>query len=228
MGDGDDQSLQEHHLNNPSFWNNFDLVKKNLKKLWKEEKKQNKEIDKQIESDKSKKLNEVVLLILGSGESGKSTIAKQFRIINQNNFTDDERMGFKKIIHNNIITSIQTLINGCNSFNYELDEENNQIAETILNIPNAFNLSPETAEMIKRLLEDNSIKKAIERASEIQLIDSAQYYFESLDRISGEDYIPSDQDALRSRQPTTGIVETKFNWDYLEIKLVDVAGQKKS
>lgn len=36
-------------------------------------------------------------------------------------------------------------------------------------------------------------------------------YLDSIDRIEKPDYIPTDQDVLRSRTKTTGIVETTFN-----------------
>jgi len=36
-------------------------------------------------------------------------------------------------------------------------------------------------------------------------------YLESLDRISQPGYIPNEQDVLRTRVKTTGIVETRFN-----------------
>lgn len=36
-------------------------------------------------------------------------------------------------------------------------------------------------------------------------------YLDSIDRIEKTDYIPTDQDVLRSRTKTTGIVETTFN-----------------
>lgn len=35
-------------------------------------------------------------------------------------------------------------------------------------------------------------------------------YLNQLDRITAPDYLPSEQDVLRSRVKTTGIVETKF------------------
>jgi len=172
------------------------------------------------------KLNEVVLLILGSGESGKSTIAKQFRIINNGNFSEEECLKYERYIHNNIITSIQTIIQGCHDFKFELDEETTREANAIMGLTNLFKLSQETAESIKKLLEHQSIKNTIEKSSEIQLIDSAVYFFESIDRIMSDDYIPSEQDVLRTRQPTTGIVETTLQLDYLQVKLVDVAGQQ--
>jgi len=36
-------------------------------------------------------------------------------------------------------------------------------------------------------------------------------YLEALDRISQPGYVPSEQDVLRTRVKTTGIVETQFN-----------------
>jgi hypothetical protein len=35
-------------------------------------------------------------------------------------------------------------------------------------------------------------------------------YFENIDRMSAADYVPDEQDILRSRVPTTGIIEFKF------------------
>lgn len=35
-------------------------------------------------------------------------------------------------------------------------------------------------------------------------------YFENLSRIGTKDYVPNEQDVLRSRAKTTGIIETEF------------------
>lgn len=47
-------------------------------------------IDKQIEEDSKKYRKECKILLLGSGESGKSTVVKQMKIIHQNGYTKDE------------------------------------------------------------------------------------------------------------------------------------------
>ncbi|EGW10018.1 Guanine nucleotide-binding protein G(t) subunit alpha-2 [Cricetulus griseus] len=36
-------------------------------------------------------------------------------------------------------------------------------------------------------------------------------YLNQLDRITDPDYLPNEQDVLRSRVKTTGIIETKFS-----------------
>ena len=48
----------------------------------------------------------------------------------------------------------------------------------------------------------------------------------ALDRISASHYVPTQQDVLRTRVKTTGIVETNFVYKNLNIKLVDVGGQR--
>lgn len=51
-------------------------------------------------------------------------------------------------------------------------------------------------------------------------------YFDSIDNISHPDYLPSDQDVLRSRVKTTGITETTFLIGELTYRMFDVGGQR--
>ena len=61
---------------------------------------------------------------------------------------------------------------------------------------------------------------------EFQLNDSAVYYFNAIDRMTAPNYMPTDQDILRSRVKTTGITETTFKVGELTYKLFDVGGQR--
>ncbi|KAF2980488.1 hypothetical protein EK904_006807, partial [Melospiza melodia maxima] len=51
-------------------------------------------------------------------------------------------------------------------------------------------------------------------------------YLNDLDRISQPTYIPTQQDVLRTRVKTTGIVETHFTFKDLYFKMFDVGGQR--
>ena len=56
------------------------------------------------------------ILLLGCGESGKSTFIKQLKIINSENdsnisFTEEEKSNFKKHIASNILSSIIAMAN---------------------------------------------------------------------------------------------------------------------
>lgn len=51
-------------------------------------------------------------------------------------------------------------------------------------------------------------------------------YFDSIDRIAQPNYLPTDQDVLRSRVKTTGITETTFIIGDLTYRMFDVGGQR--
>lgn len=51
-------------------------------------------------------------------------------------------------------------------------------------------------------------------------------YFDSIERIGHHNYLPTDQDVLRSRVKTTGITETTFVIKNLTYRMFDVGGQR--
>jgi len=84
----------------------------------------------------------------------------------------------------------------------------------------------EVGKMVKALWQESGIQEVFKRQNEIQITDSALYYFDAIDRIVQPDYLPSDDDLLRSRARTTGIVETVFTMGENKFRLVDVGGQR--
>jgi hypothetical protein len=51
-------------------------------------------------------------------------------------------------------------------------------------------------------------------------------YIDSLDRLFASDYVPIDQDILRSRVKTSGISEATFTHDLYTYRIFDVGGQR--
>ncbi|XP_031332939.1 G protein alpha q subunit isoform X3 [Photinus pyralis] len=47
-----------------------------------------------------------------------------------------------------------------------------------------------------------------------------------IDRVAAPDYLPTEQDILRVRVPTTGIIEYPFDLDEIRFRMVDVGGQR--
>ena len=76
----------------------------------KEQRRINDEIERQLGRDKLDSRRELKLLLLGTGESGKSTFIKQMRIIHGAGYTDGDKQGFTKLIFQNIFTAMQTMI----------------------------------------------------------------------------------------------------------------------
>ncbi|CAG08422.1 unnamed protein product [Tetraodon nigroviridis] len=64
---------------------------------------------------------------------------------------------------------------------------------------------------IKSLWNDPGIQECYDRRREYQLSDSTKYYLNALDRIADPGYLPTQQDVLRVRVPTTGIIEYPFD-----------------
>jgi G-protein alpha subunit len=60
-----------------------------------------------------------VILPSGSGESGKSTIVKQMKIIHQNGYTRDELLSFRPLIWKNLLESAHDVIQALSKFNLE-------------------------------------------------------------------------------------------------------------
>lgn len=51
-------------------------------------------------------------------------------------------------------------------------------------------------------------------------------FYTQLDRLWEPEYLPTDQDIIRCRAKTTGIVETIFHLGPLTYRMVDVGGQR--
>jgi GTPase SAR1 family protein len=53
---------------------------------------------------------EIKLLLLGAGESGKSTIVKQMKIIHDNGYSLEERELFRSVVYCNTIQSLFVIL----------------------------------------------------------------------------------------------------------------------
>ena len=59
-----------------------------------------------------------------------------------------------------------------------------------------------------------------------KLPDCALHFFANADRILEEKYVPSNEDILRMRKPTSGIIETVITFGDVSFRLVDAGGQR--
>ncbi|GAN11045.1 guanine nucleotide-binding protein subunit alpha-3 [Mucor ambiguus] len=190
------------------------------------------EIDKLLEKEKSNREKECKILLLGSGESGKSTILKQMKIINLNGYSNDELFTWRATVYRNVVESAQTIAQAVRDSDtaFERKELNDNI-DRILSYRVSGNpksqLSPEIIALTKLLWQDPAVKSCLAKGEYgFYLMDSAPYFFDSLDRIGQANYIPNEQDVLRARLKTTGITEIQFQLGGLLIHMFDVGGQR--
>nr|AKI33348.1 Gq-alpha [Doryteuthis pealeii] len=195
----------------------------------KEQKRINQEIEKQLRRDKRDARRELKLLLLGTGESGKSTFIKQMRIIHGAGYSEEDRKGFEKIVYQNIFSAIQTLIAAMETLSLEYkDPANNEHAEFLNSIDAdaADTFEQAHVDAIQGCWKDPGMQECYDRRREYQLTDSAKYYLDDVERIHEPGYIPTLQDILRVRVPTTGIIEYPFDLDSIIFRMVDVGGQR--
>ncbi|KAF7625433.1 hypothetical protein AFLA_002295 [Aspergillus flavus NRRL3357] len=196
----------------------------------KEGKARNEEIENQLKRDKMMQRNEIKMLLLGAGESGKSTILKQMKLIHEGGYSRDERESFKEIIYSNTVQSMRVILEAMESLELPLEDARHEYhVQTIFMQPAQIegdNLPPEVGNAIGALWRDSGVQECFKRSREYQLNDSAKYYFDAIERIAQPDYLPTDQDVLRSRVKTTGITETTFIIGDLTYRMFDVGGQR--
>ncbi|KAF8634270.1 hypothetical protein AX17_004227 [Amanita inopinata Kibby_2008] len=194
-----------------------------------EAKARNDEIENQIRKDRMMAKNEIKMLLLGAGESGKSTVLKQMKLIHHGGYNEQERESYKEIIYSNTIQSMRAILEALPQLDLQLNPQNDARRAIIMALPPQIEsevLPSDVSDAIRFLWRDPAVKEAVRRSREFQLNDSAVYYFNAIDRMSTSNYFPTDQDILRSRVKTTGITETTFKVGELTYKLFDVGGQR--
>ncbi|KAM3955433.1 LOW QUALITY PROTEIN: G protein alpha subunit f [Aphomia sociella] len=154
----------------------------------------------------------IKLLLLGTGESGKTTIIKQMKILHVKGFSLSDREEKIKYIKHNIHESIYDIVRHMSSLSIGLQNiKNVQAQQYILKCgPDGPAYTEEYFDNVRALWKDGGVRDCFNRSNEYQLIDSAQYFLDRIDLIEKPDYIPSDADILRCRQKTTGIQKIEF------------------
>jgi GTPase SAR1 family protein len=172
------------------------------------------------------------LLLLGAGDSGKTTLYKQVLVLLQNGFTLEDKIHHRANIQNNVIFGIKSLISATRRLNIPITEEKAcSIAEVLLHI----NLDPISEETpwtpalgndIFYLWQDEAIQKSFARRGEFQIIENFDYFMDATPRLVDRGYVPTVQDILMCRSKSLGIVETAFTFKGDRFSILDVGGQR--
>lgn len=192
------------------------------------------EVDKSLEQQRLRESLTFKVLLLGAGESGKTTTLKQLRLTTRpfEEMDKNEVRNYISALQINCLESIGALVKAAQRFSLDLSERSGPAAEHVLSAletmdaSSDFNLDPALANDISALWEDPSIKKAYERRNEYWILDGCGFYMENVQTYAKKDFWPTEIDVVMARGRTTGIVVTDFEEGPLTWKVVDVGGQR--
>jgi len=187
----------------------------------------NKQIDR-AQNIELKKQDEIIkLLLLGAGESGKSTIFRQMKILYGKQFTEEEYRNMIPVVHANILSNFLVVLQ--NAAPKGIDIGPKEIAEKIMtSVDEETVLDEALAESLRTLWADAGVQQVWAQRSSFQVLDSLEHYMkpENLDRICSPKYLPNQDDILHARVRTSGIVEDKYIIDGVNFTMFDVGGQR--
>jgi len=186
-------------------------------------------IDRRLKAEKRELKRMVKVLLLGAGESGKSTFLKQMRIIHGAGYKEADQMEYKGIIYQNIVKGMKVLIDAKSKLDIPWEKpENAGHANLVFHgeIPLDNHVYLKYLPSIKELWRDKGIRDAFDRRREYQLGDSIKYFLDNLEKTNQVDYLPDQSDILHARKATKGIVESKIEIEDIPFLFVDVGGQR--
>ena len=116
----------------------------------------------------------------------------------------------KRAIYDNILDQIRAVIVQCRSFEYKLNQIEEDAIAYLQSLPSDCEINKDVASKIQTIWSNEYIKLSYDNRTNLSIVDSSSYFFDSLDRISMIDYEPSEKDVLLVRTPTTGIISAQF------------------
>jgi len=177
------------------------------------------------------------LLLLGPGDSGKSTLFKQLMTLYGTRFSEQDKKLYLVTIYRNLVSWIEELAKQ----SVELPKKDQAYSNCAVVDPTAKQSVKYMLEMkhedgkvwasevvghLKILWADPGIQNTYNNRAKFHINDSADFFLNKIDELAKPNFLTSDQDVVRCRARTTGIVENEFVIDKNRFKLVDVGGQR--
>lgn len=176
-------------------------------------------------SKKGQKESEFNIILLGTHQSGKTTIARQLMFAHGAPMTDMERQYSLSIINNNIVNTIQTLclqahqygsitIDAEDAFQYFIQKCNSDVLDDVV------------VSFIRKLWNEQAIRATYENRHNFYLRNqhNVQFFLDKLQEVTSNDYVPSDEDVVRIAIRTTAFNNLTFQHNGLNVHLHDLGG----
>lgn len=131
---------------------------------------ESKKLDKMNERDFENDSTRIKLLLLGAGESGKSTVFKQMKLLYGVGYTEEDKRSKTPVIYNNVILGMKTLIEQARTLGHDIKATSE--ADSLMDLSPEAEVDESIGAMVKTLWADEGIQLSFRDKSKFQLIDS--------------------------------------------------------
>lgn len=177
-------------------------------------------LDLALAAQEAERQGEVKVLLLGPGESGKSTLLRQFRLLHGGGYDEEQRRAYTPVVHANTMLSARTLVRQAAAWGVAIP------SGPASTVTMCDTLTPQVAAAVAELWADAGVQRVYAERARFQLMDSASYFLSRAATLAGPDYVPSVEEILRARVRTSGIHEVVFQIEGVPVRIVDVGGQR--
>lgn len=202
----------------------------------KEARRKNDLIDKALlsEAKERESQNTATILLLGSSDSGKSTLLKQLILQYTPGFTEIQIKEFRTLIFKNTVGAIIKLLEAADAYGYRTAAHLvaalprlKELHETTLSSPSYHGPFPtDIVQVVEDTWADSAVKETYKRRREFHLQDTASYFLDQFSTIKNPDYKPTDVDICSTRKRTTEVTETKFMVTDTPFVVYDMGGHR--
>jgi len=197
-----------------------------LTAVQKKEIEDSKRVDEKNALDFQNEQEKIKLLLLGAGESGKSTIFKQMKILYGAGFSKEELLTHRAHIYSNILTAMKAILAASETYNFSDEVGCKSDFDMVAAAEDDAPIDGAMANAIKALWADGAVQKAWDKRADYQVVETIAAFFSEIDRIGANDYSPTQEDFLKCRVRTSGIIEENYIIDSINFVMYDVGGQR--
>ncbi|KAG5183736.1 G-protein alpha subunit-domain-containing protein [Tribonema minus] len=153
------------------------------------------EVEKQLQEAQDKEQYQFKILLLGAGESGKSTVVKQVKLIYKGVVTAKEKEEYTHAIRRNVIDSMQTMLDAMDSFDIALARPGSaEAAQRVRAVDAEATLEESLARDVTALWADEGMRATYDRRDEFWLLDASVYVADA--EATLEEFLARDVTAL--------------------------------
>jgi hypothetical protein len=168
----------------------------------------------------------VKVLVLGTTNTGKSTILKQLRILYGEPYSGLELGRFRRLVHSNTLAFVAQL------YDLSINEGSGILsqadADAVYCLSPSAEIEDKERELIKRLWADPGFQQAYLDRAKAQIPETAEYFITKVDELSCETYLPTVEHILRLRVPTRKLTEYNYTIDGTNFTFYDASSQENN